>query len=298
MGAGVRGVDHVAFGAGDLEEAARLFVRLGFRPTPRGRCEWPLPGAAFSAGSVCVMFAETYLDAIEIADPRWGTALAERTLATGSLGPSGLVLGAEDLAAALAAARDAGLVCGEPYEIGRSVAEPGVAEPRRMRYRIARIEPSERALPPLLVIQNLTPEAMRAPAWLEHPNGALGLARAVYHAPAAGPAARASRALLGERAVREDAREVRAATATAELRFARESDDAFLRGLAAAAPRPELPFCLALGFRTGDLSRARRALRAGGVPFEESANGGAPRLRVRPEHACGCALEFAEGAAA
>jgi catechol 2,3-dioxygenase-like lactoylglutathione lyase family enzyme len=298
MRATVRRVDHVAFGAGDLDEAQRLFVRLGFRPTPRGRCEWPLPGADFAAGSVSVMFAETYLDVIEIADPRWRTALAGRTLAAGALGPSGLVLGAADLAAALAAARGAGLACGEPYEIGRAVADPEGGAPRRMRYRIARVEPAERALPPLLVVENLTPEAMREPAWLEHPNGAVGLACAVYHAPETGPAARASRALLGASAVSETPAEVRAATATAELRFARESEDPFLRGLAASAPRPELPFCLALGFRTRDLAGARRALGEGGVPFAESGSGGARRLRVRPEHACGCAVEFGEGAAA
>jgi len=276
----LRGLDHVAFGAGRLDAARDVFARLGFRTTPRGRCAWTLAGRSFEAGSYSVMFEDTYLDVIEIRDPRWKDALGRRTLARGDLGPSGLVLGAASLDAALERARGAGIGHAPEYRIARTLD----GETSELRYRIFALEPS-RASAPVMVIEDGSPGAMRKSGWTDHPNAVSRLRSAIVHSGE--PEANASwcRALFGAEKVmaRDAAFEV--ATGTADIRWLSDSADPRVSQWIAARPgSADRAFVVSLDFETSDLAAARRALAAGGVPWREVDGG----VAVDPAHACGC----------
>ncbi len=54
----IAAIDHVAFGAIDIESARQGFERLGFSVTARGRCTWGTAAASFAAASHCVAKSE------------------------------------------------------------------------------------------------------------------------------------------------------------------------------------------------------------------------------------------------
>jgi len=147
-------LNHLAFGTESIEEADKRLRDLGFR-TVRGVCRWPMPAATYSAPSLSVMFADTYLDVIGFAGAGRG------------ISGTGVVLGTDDFDAALVELED---FRPRPYEIERTL-ESG----DRILYRIASLKIATRI--PVLVIHDGDPQVMRTPKALAHPNGARGLMR-------------------------------------------------------------------------------------------------------------------------
>lgn len=152
-------LDHVPFATGDIEAAAARLKSLGFTSV-RGTCRWPMPAARHEAPSLSVMFEQHYLDVIGYEGAPEG------------LSPTGVVLGTDDFAAALAKLRGFHVA---PYEIERTL-EDG----RRIRYQIAAVRGPGRL--PVSILRDHDPLAMRTADSLRHANGALRLSRVVLGA--------------------------------------------------------------------------------------------------------------------
>lgn len=278
MAHGILGLDHALIGVRDLAAARAAWERLGFVAAPLGR------HVGRSTGNHCLMFPRDYLELIGIVDPagppsRLAGLLAER--GEGVIGAA-LAAAAESARASFAAA---GL---EP---------PPVAELRRpsvngeLRFRLAEL-PAE-ATPDLrlFVCEHETPELLRRPEWLDHPNGAVGLRSVVV--AVADPAARQAglERLFGAGSTASTDDVVTVFSGRHRLLFVTEQDLAFLHPQLELAPGP-VPRGAALSVEVRDLDRAARLLERAGVDFAETG----AALQVPPELASGVALSLVPAA--
>jgi hypothetical protein len=278
MPAGIVGIDHPVIGVRDLEAGRLAFERLGFTVPPRGRhLEW-------GTGNRCVMFERDYIELRGIIDPGkpthdLGAFLARRE---GLMGVAFATSGADG---SYREALASGLHPKEPCELTRLFELPeGTVRPR---FRLVFFDEAETpGLMRSLVCQHLTPELIRRPEWLKHPNGAAGVA-SIASVVADPPAlADAHARLFGRDKVKvADGRLVVAVGgATIEFLSPDAADEDAVEGLAP-------PYLAAVAVGVRDLDEAAKALVAGEVPFARDSRG----LRVAPEHACGAVLRFQAG---
>ena len=163
----ITGIDHAIVGVRDLESARETWRRLGFTLSPRGRhLEQP-------TGNYCVMFPSDYIELLGIVDTgpsahRLDSFLAWREGLMGiAFAPAG---SAEEARSMLV---DRGLHPAEPRPLARQIELPeGVALPR---FTLVSLPPEETPGLDCFLCAHLTPELMRRPEWLRHPNGANGI---------------------------------------------------------------------------------------------------------------------------
>lgn len=163
----IAGIDHVIVGVRDLEAARTLWRRLGFVPSPRGRhLEQP-------TGNYCVMFADDYIELLGLVGEGGPSHRLDSFLAWRE-GPMGLAFApAGGAAAARGALVRKGLHPGEPRLLARQIELPaGNISPR---FSLVSLPPDETPGLDAFICGHLTPELMRRPEWLEHPNGAIGI---------------------------------------------------------------------------------------------------------------------------
>jgi hypothetical protein len=167
MDNGIAGIDHVIVGVRDLEQARSGWSRLGFALSPRGR------HIGQGTANYCIMFASDYVELLGIVDPndfvqRLDTFLAEREgLMAAAFAPTAPL---DEVRAALLRR---GLHPSEPRALGRrlELAE-GVVIPR---FTLMALSSEETPGLDGFVCAHLTPELLRRPEWLDHPNGANGI---------------------------------------------------------------------------------------------------------------------------
>lgn len=164
----IAGIDHVIIAVRDLERARQGWSRLGFTSTPRGR------HIGQGTANHCIMFENDFLELLGIVDPgdnveRLAAFLARREGARNvAFAPAG---NAEDARSALL---ERGLHPSEVAALGRRMELPeGPVIPRFGLIGWAAEDTP--GLPESFVCAHLTPELMRRPEWLVHPNGADGL---------------------------------------------------------------------------------------------------------------------------
>jgi hypothetical protein len=164
---GIAGIDHVIVGVRDLERARMGWTRLGFTLSPRGR------HLGQATANYCIMFPRDYLELLgtvgaDAHSHRLGAFLEHRE---GVVGPAFAPSGSpEETHAALAAL---GLHPGEPRALGRQLELPeGTVVPR---FSLINLPPEETPALDCFICAHLTPELMRRPEWLEHPNGVIGV---------------------------------------------------------------------------------------------------------------------------
>ena len=167
MHTAIAGIDHVIVGVRDLERAHTLWSRLGFTLSPRGR------HIGQGTANYCIMFASDYIELLGIVDPhdfvqRLDGFLARREgLMAAAFAPAGL---AEDVRSALLGLQ---LHPSKPRALGRQLELPeGTVVPR---FTLLSLPPDETPGLDSFICAHLTPELMRRPEWLDHPNGARGL---------------------------------------------------------------------------------------------------------------------------
>jgi catechol 2,3-dioxygenase-like lactoylglutathione lyase family enzyme len=164
---GIAGLDHVIVAVRDLERARMGWTRLGFTLTPRGR------HLGQATANYCIMFARDYLEllgfvASDVHAQRLESFLQRRE------GPMAVAFAPEGPPEAAAEALALlGLHPSEPRALGRQLELPeGTVVPR---FGLMSLPPDETPALDCFLCAHLTPELVRRPEWLTHPNGALGI---------------------------------------------------------------------------------------------------------------------------
>ena len=158
------GIDHTLIGVRDLEAARDAWRRLGFTVTPRGR------HIGWGTGNYCIMFRDDYVELLGIVDPAQFLNRLDTLLETRGEGLLGLAFAAASSSDVHAAFPD---ITQPPKDLGRLLELPeGDVTPR---FSLVHFNPE--ATPGLATFSctHLTPEMLRRPEWLDHPNGAIGL---------------------------------------------------------------------------------------------------------------------------
>jgi catechol 2,3-dioxygenase-like lactoylglutathione lyase family enzyme len=266
------GIDHTLIGVRDLETARETWRRLGFIVTPRGR------HIGWGTGNYCVMFTDDYVELLGVVDPAQFLNRLDVLLETRGEGFLGLAFAAASSADVHAAFPDSTQA---PKDLGRLLELPeGDVTPR---FSLVHFNPD--ATPGLATFSctHLTPEMLRRPEWLDHPNGALGLEGVTVAADGPAALAPAYTALFGDSAVRsgQGRLEVRAGTHT--LRFL--SPDRLSRRYPGLGGAPVMTVV------SRDLEATRAFFAANGISLASAAGA---RLVIPPEQANGTVLEFVE----
>jgi hypothetical protein len=163
----IAGIDHIIVGVRDLEHARMVWTRLGFTLSPRGR------HIGQGTANYCIMFASDYIELLGIVDPndfvqRLDDFLLQREgLMAAAFAPA---MPPEELRMALLRLQ---LHPSEPRALGRQLELPeGTVVPR---FSLISLPSEETPGLDSFICAHLTPELMRRPEWLDHPNGAVGL---------------------------------------------------------------------------------------------------------------------------
>lgn len=282
------GVDHVLIGVRDLDRARAGFERLGFTATPRGR------HAGWGTANHCLMFADDYLELLGVVDPTRFTGGLDRFLDQRE-GLLGLALRSTDPEATRAAWQEAGLHPNEVQDLGRLI-DYGEGEVE-LRFRNVMLEPEATAGLRVFACAHLTPEAMRRPEWLAHPNGAVGIGSITV--VAADPEALAATLgkLVGHASLTETDDTLAVHTGRSVILVATPDDFDLihpeLEGVD-AGPTDDRPWLAALTLMVEDPARTAAWLDERGIPYRRQHNG---TIGVGPGQTHGVSLEFAPVAA-
>jgi Glyoxalase-like domain len=164
---GIAGIDHVIVGVRALEDARTVWNRLGFTLSPRGR------HIGQGTANYCVMFSSDYLELLGIVDNADSVERLEAFLArregpmAAAFAPAGT---AHEARAALLRRQ---LHPSEPRPLARRIELPGGTV--LPRFSLISLPPDETPGLDSFLCSHLTPELVRQPALLAHPNGAIGI---------------------------------------------------------------------------------------------------------------------------
>jgi Glyoxalase-like domain len=164
---GIAGIDHVIVAVRELEHARTAWSRLGFTLSARGR------HIGQGTGNYCIMFPSDYVELLGIVDPSDFVQRVDQFLAQRE-GPMAAAFAPAGTAAeARAALLRRQLHPSELRPLARRIELPeGAVEPR---FSLISLPPDETPGLDSFLCSHLTPELMRQPEWLIHPNGAVGL---------------------------------------------------------------------------------------------------------------------------
>lgn len=161
-------VDHAVINVlTGMDAAVERFGALGFAPTARGH---------HSLGSInhLMMFEGDYLELVGI---EAGATQVRQEVASAPIGLNGLVFATDDARALHARLAAAGVPVLDPVDFSRPVLIDGTE--RVAAFTTVRIDPGFLRGGRVYFCQHHTPELVWRPQWLQHPNGAGGLAEFV-----------------------------------------------------------------------------------------------------------------------
>jgi hypothetical protein len=265
MNNGIAGIDHIIIAVRDLEAARLGWQRLGFTLTPRGR------HIGQGTANYCIMFGRDYLELLGFVERDEHAHRLENFLAQRE-GPMSVAFAPEyDAEATAAALTVRGLHPSAPRALGRALELPeGAVTPR---FSLLNLPPAETPALDCFICGHLTPELVRRPPWLDHPNGVTGI-KAV-HLVADDPAALvpAYRQLFGDDRVAMTLRGVEIDTGRNTLVFTRPA-------LSSTDIPP--PTITALELSVADRAATAAYLKGAGIAFMELPDG---RLAIAPNEA-------------
>jgi catechol 2,3-dioxygenase-like lactoylglutathione lyase family enzyme len=269
----VAGFDHAVIGVRDLEAARAAWRRLGFVVTPRGR------HVGWGTANYCMMFGATYTELLGIVEPAEPVNGLDTRLVTAGEGLLSLALATKDADAAHRDWLAAGLALTPPESLSRELKlSDGAVMPR---FRLLHLPKETIPGLGLFLTQHLTPDLIRQPDWLTHPNGALDLQSVTVLADDPPALLPVCTKLFGVGACN-------LTDATLTL---------ILRAQALVVMRPDDAEAIfddataLLSFRSADVARARFVLDANGIGYR---TGGDGSLQVTAADANGVAVEFTD----
>jgi catechol 2,3-dioxygenase-like lactoylglutathione lyase family enzyme len=279
MPASLSGIDHLIVGVQDLERARQAWTRLGFTLTPRGR------HLQQGTGNYCIMFARDYIELLGIVDAAQGVGgLAE--FAKGGEGLRGLAFATRSGDATAMELAQRGLHPSVPRDLARQLELPeGTVLPR---FRLVSLLPGETPSLSAFVCQHLTPELIRRPQWLDHPNGAVGLRGITIVVDATEPLRPAYDKLFGANVnTTDDVLTIH--VGTHRIIFVTPDDFSALYPEADVDLNRPLPVPAAVMLESHDLTLTADHLTRGRVAHEQLADG---TILVPPAEATGALLIF------
>ena len=279
----ITGIDHLLVGVRDLEAAREGYRRLGFTCTPRGS------HIGWGTANYCIMFPDDYVELIGVVDRTKETNGLDSFLERRE-GLKGIALASDDDDGGYAALHAAGIAAAPPRDLARNLELPeGTVQPR---FKLVHLPPDATPQLTAFICRHLTPEMVRRPAWLAHPNGATGR-RAITVVVEDPPAlARAYAGLLGAGAITPTDEMLTVRVGRAALLFVCPGDLADLYPELDLDDAPAPPYIAGMTVVVADVAEAARVIGANGVAV--AANPGSA-LVVPPDEACGVIVEFTSG---
>ena len=276
----ITGIDHLLVGVRDLEAAREGYRRLGFTCTPRGS------HIGWGTANYCIMFPDDYVELIGVVDRTKETNGLDAFLERRE-GLKGIALASEAADGGYAALHAAGIAAAPPRDLARNLELPeGTVQPR---FKLVHLPPEATPGVTAFICQHLTPEMVRRPAWLAHPNGATGL-RTITVVVDDPPALTEPHArLFGHGAITPTDEMLTVRVGRAALLFTRPDDLADLYPELDLADAPAPPYIAGMTVAVTDVAEARRVIGDNGADVTRGAGG---TLVVPPNEACGVVLEF------
>ncbi len=283
----ITGIDHIVVGVKSLAEAVDTYARLGFALTPYGQHE------GMGTGNHCVMMPHDYLELVarspEAADSELRRRL-EKSLDSLGNGIMAVAFATRNGAAIHQALLRKGVKAQPPQSVNRVIRDKG----GDIRAALSMVRLPEDALMGLsaFVAQHLSPEAVRRPGWMDHPNGAIGIdsLTIVVDDPLVAKAAYEDFFGAGVAAITDRTVAVHLGGHTIFLCAPDQLTQLHPDVELDKAPKPPAP--VAIGVKVRDIERTARVLVANRVAFRMLKEG---MIRVPPSETLGTLIEFAEG---
>ncbi len=272
-------LDHVVINVQDrIDEGLETYRRLGFTLTPRGY---------HTLGSMnhLAIFGTEYLELIAV--PGDGPRRSE--IMDAPIGLNGLVFGTEDAAVVFEALHAAGVPVLPPNRFSRPIDLPG-GERRDAAFATVRLQPDATNIGRLYFCQHFTRDLVWRDAWRHHPNGTIGVMRAVIAADDPAVIASLFARMFGQEAVRGEGDKTSLSVGLSRFDLVTPAHLAAEFGAAAPDGGGRPAFMAALTLRTRALTQAAACLAKEGIP----ARAGPDRLVVPHGSAFGVAIEFRE----
>lgn len=276
----ITGLDHTVLVAADLEAARATYARLGFTLTPRGR------HIGWATGNYCMMFPRNYVELLGIAEPGGFTAGLEEMLKVRGEGVHKLALGTDGAEEARLSLKADGFEPSEVQSLKRALELPeGTVMPA---FSLLHLPEKDTPQTSIFLCQHLTPELMRQPSWLLHPNGAEHLSGVIVVVDDPPVLELPYERLLGAgSAVRTD-RLLAARVGEEVMLFVTPDDLATLFPDLDHPARPT-PYIAGMRFRAHNTEAASAYFKAAGIAHERSLDG---TVLVPASAAHGCFLAF------
>lgn len=279
----ITGIDHALIGVADLERARESFERLGFTTTPRGR------HIGWGTGNYTIMFERDYVELLGVIDPTQYIHGLDKFLETGE-GLLNVALGSDDAEASYRWFQAQGVNAAPAERLQRLLEVDGGDE--TLQFRNVHLP---RDLTPGLntfACEHLTPDEIRRPSWLSHPNGANGIAEVTIVMENLDGVRAAYERLFGEEAVSGDERKghITVDAGRNELWFVTPKTFPERYYDKTIDPELGLPRLAALTLSVADPQVTAMYLSGQQVAFERDSTGA---VIVSSEEACGTFLVFA-----
>jgi hypothetical protein len=270
-------LDHVVVNVRDrIDAGLETYRRLGFTMTPRGY---------HTLGSMnhLAIFGTEYLELIAAppGDTRRGEILAA------PFGLNGLVFGTEDSASVYAGLHDAGVPVEPPLEFSRPVELTD--GPRNATFRTVRLTPGSVSAGRIYFCHHFNRDLVWRDEWRHHPNGAIGVTRAVIAARDPSLLGQLFMRMFGDDSVRQTATGCSLTIGLSHFDMVSPAALAHQFGDAAPAGDGRDEYMAALTIRTRSLDGAAAALATGQI---RGVYRGPDRIVVPASEAFGVTLEF------
>lgn len=278
------GIDHVLIGVRDLEDARANYRRLGFTLTPRGR------HVGWGTANYCAMFPSDYIELIGVVDADGFTNNLDKVLAERE-GLMGVALRTHDPDATRQAWQVAGLQPSEVRELGREMETPDGGT--TLKFRNVMLPADTVGGINVFACGHDTPEAMRRPEWVLHPNGAVGVASVTVAAQDPGALGPALAGLFGTTSLTETDDTVAVHTGHGLIMVTTPDDVQMIHPQLEPAVEGGRPVLAALTLLSADVEATARYFDDAGVAVRRSASG---VVNVDGALANGTTLEFVPAA--
>ena len=282
---GIESIDHPVVAVNDLDQARKIYERLGFTVPPRGsHIEW-------GTGNLCIMFPHDYLEMRGIIDASRFTMHLDSHLDNFGEGLMGVAFGTADVESSYREAAKHGVDAGKLRRLTRNFEHPeGWTQPSFELFAPAAADIE--GLMHVVVIQHMTPELIRRPDFLEHANcctGVVSMAGTIHDIDSC---ASKMRRLLGDQAVEHNELGILLRLPSGqfiELLLPDAYADCY--GFIADSPSPETARLGAITLLVSELENTARFFTDNDVAFTQP---GIDTIRVAPDLTCGVTLQFIE----